>query len=169
MSRSGSGRDHDVVDTSGAQEMGDSFQNLYETIEDDLRKGWSGSTPKRRSVDDLEKAEREKAPEEPSSADTLEERVEEAMEQVESCIAAVFYDQCVSDHLAASPAQLNLSHRLFLPSGSDDASHDEALANRIAALNMLDLGWEHLGVEMDASGAETKGIDIVVAACGKGA
>lgn len=104
VSRSGPGRDHDIVDTSGAQEMGDSFQNLYESIEDDLRKGWSGSTPKRRSVDDLEKAEREKAPEEPSSADSLEERIEEAMEQVESCIAAVFYDQYVSNRLVAPPA-----------------------------------------------------------------
>ena len=33
---------------------------------------------------------------------------------------------------------------------------------------MLDLGWEHLGVEMDTSNPDTKGIDAVIFACGRG-
>lgn len=37
-------------------------------------------------------------------------------------------------------------HRIFSPLGSDDARHDEALASRIAALNMLDLSLDHLGL-----------------------
>lgn len=50
---------------------------------------------------------------------------------------------------------------------SDDGSHDEALASRIAALNMLDLDLEHLGVEVDDE-AGLEGIHDVVASCGEG-
>lgn len=54
-----------------------------------------------------------------------------------------------------------------MPLASDDNSHDEALASRIAALNMLDLDLEHLGVEVDDE-AGLKGIHEVVASCGEG-
>lgn len=63
--------------------------------------------------------------------------------------------------------RIERTNRLFLPSNSDDVSHDEALANRIAALNMLDLGWEHLGVEME-NGGDTSGIDKVALVVGEG-
>ena len=46
---------------------------------------------------------------------------------------------------------------------SDDASHDEALSSRVAALNMLDLGLEHLGVDVGAAGA---GVEAVLKTCG---
>ena len=36
--------------------------------------------------------------------------------------------------------------RLFAPLDSDDSRHDEALASRIAALNLLDLSLDHLGL-----------------------
>ena len=36
--------------------------------------------------------------------------------------------------------------RLFSPLESDDSRHDEALSSRIAALNMLDLSLDHLGL-----------------------
>jgi hypothetical protein len=39
-----------------------------------------------------------------------------------------------------------LIERLFSPIESDDARHDEVLASRIAALNMLDLSLDHLGL-----------------------
>lgn len=39
-----------------------------------------------------------------------------------------------------------LTVRLFSPIESDDARHDEVLASRIAALNMLDLSLDHLGL-----------------------
>ena len=54
--------------------------------------------------------------------------------------------------------------RLFRPSTSDDSSHDEALSSRIAALNMLDLGLEHLGIDVGKAGSAVKN---VVAATGQ--
>lgn len=39
--------------------------------------------------------------------------------------------------------------RLFLPQHSDDASHDEALSSRVAALNMLDLTLGHLDIVLE--------------------
>jgi hypothetical protein len=43
---------------------------------------------------------------------------------------------------------------LFSPSTSDDSKHDVALSSRIAALNMLDLSLEHLGVVVKETVAE---------------
>lgn len=54
--------------------------------------------------------------------------------------------------------------RLFLPPGSDDVSHDEALSSRIAAVNLLDLGLGHLGVEV---GRATREVEALVKACGQ--
>lgn len=59
---------------------------------------------------------------------------------------------------------LIMKFRLFLPSGSDDASHDEALSSRIAALNMLDLSLDHLGVDVRDSGPD---VQRVITACGE--
>jgi hypothetical protein len=56
--------------------------------------------------------------------------------------------------------------RLYLLPNSDDASHDEALSSRVAALNMLDLGLEHLGVDVGAAGP---GVEAVLKACGESA
>jgi hypothetical protein len=47
---------------------------------------------------------------------------------------------------------------------SDDASHDETLSSRVAALNMLDLGLEHLDIHVGDAGPE---LDLVVRACGE--
>jgi hypothetical protein len=47
---------------------------------------------------------------------------------------------------------------------SDDASHDETLSSRVAALNMLDLGLEHLDIHVGEAGSE---LDAVVRACGE--
>lgn len=55
---------------------------------------------------------------------------------------------------------------MYLLPKSDDASHDEALSSRVAALNMLDLGLEHLGVDVGAAGA---GVEAVLKACGDSA
>ncbi len=54
--------------------------------------------------------------------------------------------------------------RLFLPPGTDDASHDEALSSRIAAVNLLDLGLGHLGVEVGKAGRE---VEALVKGCGQ--
>ena len=53
-----------------------------------------------------------------------------------------------------------------MQSTTDDLSHDEALSNRVAALNMLDLGLRHLGIEIDEAVNEEE-LDLVVKACGE--
>ena len=54
--------------------------------------------------------------------------------------------------------------RLFIPSNSDDLSHDEALSSRIAALNLLDLSLGNLGIEIDPGAADQ--MRDVINACG---
>lgn len=56
-------------------------------------------------------------------------------------------------------------NRLYLQPRSDDPTHDEALSSRVAALNMLDLGLEHLDVDISSSNGEEVG--RVVRACGE--
>jgi hypothetical protein len=53
---------------------------------------------------------------------------------------------------------------LFSPTSADDASHDQALSSRVAALNATDLGLAHLGVEVGPVSSE---VDSVVNACGE--
>ncbi len=60
----------------------------------------------------------------------------------------------------------DLNVRLYSLPKSDDASHDEALSSRVAALNMLDLGLEHLGVDVGAAGAS---VTTALKACGESA
>jgi hypothetical protein len=54
--------------------------------------------------------------------------------------------------------------RLFMQPDSDDASHDETLASRVAALNVLDLTLEHLDIDVGGAGEE---LEWVVRACGE--
>lgn len=51
-----------------------------------------------------------------------------------------------------------------MQSFSDDASHDEALSSRIAAVNLLDLSLSHLGVDV---GQSADAVESVVKACGE--
>ena len=53
-----------------------------------------------------------------------------------------------------------------MQSSTDDLSHDEALSNRVAALNLLDLGLQHLGIEIDEAINEEE-LNLVVNACGE--
>ncbi|KII87103.1 hypothetical protein PLICRDRAFT_42742 [Plicaturopsis crispa FD-325 SS-3] len=122
------------------EELSEKFQDFYALLEQDLRAGGSPLLGRRRedvSADD--DRERERRVESDS-------RVREILESVERTICTLFYD------------------KLFLPSTSDDASHDEALTSRIAALNMLDLSLEHLDVHIGDAGP---GLDVVVRACGE--
>jgi len=57
-----------------------------------------------------------------------------------------------------------ISFSLFKQPTTDDASHDEALSNRIAALNLLDLGLGHLGI--DVGDVSESDLHVVVKACG---
>lgn len=75
----------------------------------------------------------------PSVADTpsledfahLEERIDVSLEKLEAAITSTMYD------------------RLFAPAQSHDLQEDENLASRIAALNVLGLDLEHLGIDLD--------------------
>jgi hypothetical protein len=50
-----------------------------------------------------------------------------------------------------------LTDSIFSPLHSDDGRHDEALASRIAALNLLDLSLDHLGLITRPPGEKPKG------------
>ncbi|KAG8897868.1 hypothetical protein FRB99_007867 [Tulasnella sp. 403] len=141
----------------------DSLQEFFSTMEDDLTAYWNAAgsaTTLRRKKSDSALVEDEKAPlsrhgstnsvvvsEEGSRITDKERRIREAMNAIERVICCLFYD------------------KLFAPEGTDDKSHDEALSNRVAALNMLDLTLEHLGVE---AGEDAKvGVEKVVQAVGR--
>ncbi|KAF9440734.1 hypothetical protein P691DRAFT_780012 [Macrolepiota fuliginosa MF-IS2] len=96
------------------------------------------------SVMSVDESEKEK--EKHVAEDVNEARIRGVMELVERTVSSMFYD------------------RLFMQPITDDASHDEALANRVAALNMLDLTLEHLDIEVGQAGKE---VDKVVKACGE--
>ncbi|PBK86415.1 hypothetical protein ARMGADRAFT_1169145 [Armillaria gallica] len=70
------------------------------------------------------------------------------LDRVERTICELFYD------------------RLLHPTQSDDLSHDEALSSRIAALNMLDLGLQHLDIIIDGDVADHEELDSLIQACG---
>lgn len=58
-------------------------------------------------------------------------------------------------------------YRLFMQPSTDDSSHDEALSSRVAALNMLDLGLRHLGIDVGETANASDELDVVVKACGE--
>ncbi|KAH9175901.1 hypothetical protein EDB89DRAFT_1942560 [Lactarius sanguifluus] len=106
-----------------AEELAAQFQAFYAELEEGLFSGGSPSTA-RPIRDNLLEAEQEKARERRSNGKVVsEQHAHEILEAVERVICALFYD------------------RLYL------------LPNRVAALNMLDLGLEHLGVDVGAAGA----------------
>ncbi|KAH7104439.1 hypothetical protein BKA62DRAFT_767512 [Auriculariales sp. MPI-PUGE-AT-0066] len=64
------------------------------------------------------------------------------------------------------PNCIQFYDQLFRPVESDDASHNEALSGHVAALNMLDLSLDHLGVDA-GSGAQEAQVGTVVKKCGE--
>ncbi|KAJ7216388.1 hypothetical protein GGX14DRAFT_358898 [Mycena pura] len=119
------------------EEIGEMVQGFYAKLEEDLRNGGG----RRKAGEVNHEAEDEKEKEE------KETRVHEVLESVERAICGLFFD------------------RLFAPPSSDDSSHDQALSSRVAALNMLDLNLEHLGVDVPSEAAD--GLEKVVMACGQ--
>ncbi|KAG5339356.1 hypothetical protein C0989_004636 [Termitomyces sp. Mn162] len=75
-----------------------------------------------------------------------EAKIQESMETVERTICTLFYD------------------RLYMQPTSDDSSHDETLSSRVAALNLLDLGLEHLDIHVENPSKE---LDLVIRDCGE--
>ncbi|KAJ7026588.1 hypothetical protein C8F04DRAFT_107931 [Mycena alexandri] len=117
------------------EEIGEMVQGFYAKLEEDLRARRKPSESSHHDDED-EKGKEEK-----------DEWVREVLGSVERAICMLFFD------------------RLFAPPTSDDSSHDQALTSRVAALNMLDLNLEHLGVDVPLEAAE--GLEHVVKACGQ--
>ncbi|KAI0299280.1 hypothetical protein BC826DRAFT_996415 [Russula brevipes] len=127
-----------------AEELAMQFQSFYVDLEEGLLAG-GGSPVTARPREGFLEAELEKARERRSNGKS-EQQTRGFLEAVERVVCSLFYD------------------RLYLLPKSDDASHDEALSSRVAALNMLDLGLEHLGVDVGAAGT---GVEALLRACGE--
>ncbi|CAE6426175.1 unnamed protein product [Rhizoctonia solani] len=137
---SSSGSKTPTPDMTSPQACSESIQYFLSGMEDELFAYFGSKRKEDPSVD-------EKAATDRANNEEKDRKMREVMEKVERVICALFYD------------------RLFRPSTSDDASHDDALSSQIASLNMLDLGLNHLGVEIP-SGAE-KGVNEVIKTCGQ--
>ncbi|KAJ6562497.1 hypothetical protein B0H19DRAFT_1144755 [Mycena capillaripes] len=119
------------------EEIGEMVQGFYAKLEEDLRAGGGRRKASEASHDGEDEKEK----------DEKEAWVVEVLGSVERAICTLFFD------------------RLFAPPSSDDSSHDQALSSRVAALNMLDLDLEHLGVDVPPEAAD--GLEPVVKACGQ--
>ncbi|KAJ7481797.1 hypothetical protein FB451DRAFT_1237212 [Mycena latifolia] len=119
------------------EEIGEMVQGFYAKLEEDLRAGGARRKASEASHDGEDEKEKEEK----------ETWVLEVLGCVERAICVLFFD------------------RLFSPQSSDDSSHDQALSSRVAALNMLDLNLEHLGVDVPPEAAV--GLEQVVKACGQ--
>ncbi|THH32050.1 hypothetical protein EUX98_g2138 [Antrodiella citrinella] len=150
----------EISGEDGVEELGRRCQEFYLDLEEELaRRKWRvgkflGHSPHVNGAVSVESASASSGDEKEKDGDDgddqvedeKEKRIREMLENVERTLCSMFYD------------------RLFLQSCSDDASHDEALSSRIAAVNLLDLSLAHLGVDVGTSGVE---VEAVVKACGE--
>lgn len=155
-----------ALDLSTPSKVAETFQDFFSTLEDDITNYWNAAgsptvlgRQRRADVTHLDEedgslsqsqisqdsARLSIAEKDPSDKQL---KVRRALDAVERVVCSLFYD------------------KLFAPEGSDDKSHDQALASRVAALNMLDLTLEHLGVEVAVEGMV--GVEKVVQAVGRG-
>ncbi|KAF9482648.1 hypothetical protein BDN70DRAFT_874835 [Pholiota conissans] len=148
--KSGKDNGNGYIVSTFEESLGDTeerLQDFYLALEQDMRLGGTPFIPKTKERDPESDAEdendREKRENDRMESET---RIREVMEGVERMVTSIFYD------------------RLFMQPTTDDASHDEALSSRVAALNMLDLGLGHLGIEVPDSVNEE--LNAVVNACG---
>ncbi|KAG7092789.1 hypothetical protein E1B28_009110 [Marasmius oreades] len=98
-----------------------------------------------------------------------EKRVREIMERVERVVCACcgLYGrlfpqpspQCISPHPPPSADDVTETE-------ATDSAHDEALASRIAALNLVDLGLTDLDIDTPTSKNQEEALFIVVKECG---
>ncbi|KAJ8516880.1 hypothetical protein ONZ45_g5866 [Pleurotus djamor] len=124
------------------EDLCERFQDFYASLEEDLRGGSTPFLSRKREDQSQSQGVPEATPQKVDS----EAKVMEIMETIERTICSLFYD------------------RIFMQPTSDDASHDEALSGRVAALNMLDLGLEHLDIVVGDMSTE---LNLVVKACGE--
>ncbi|EKM50210.1 uncharacterized protein PHACADRAFT_213959 [Phanerochaete carnosa HHB-10118-sp] len=149
-------------------DVGRRFQDFYAEIEEQLiKRRWRGrrsfgkgvlnhlngsissvsSSAESVSGDEKEDARDEETEKESDAEeDEMEKNIRAVVEAAERTICSIFYD------------------RLFMQSSTDDATHDEALSSRIAAVNLLDLTLGHLGVDV---GDPADAVEAVVKSCGQ--
>jgi len=143
------------------EDISEHFQDFFASLEQDLRASKKVEKASASEVEDTtDREEREK------EVMSIEAKIRETMEAVEQLITWLFYDRLdCSPLIPTSTLTLKHSFRLFSQPTTDDASHDEALSNRIAALNLLDLGLRHLGI--DIGKVNEPDLNAVVNACGE--
>ncbi|BGP17584.1 hypothetical protein JCM10213_001232 [Rhodosporidiobolus nylandii] len=110
--------------SADAETTSEAFQDLLHSARLDLTRNLGAAAPPSASlVDD---------PTNPSLQDfvQLEERVDASLEEVEGVLTGVLYD------------------RLFAPPSTRDLREDANLCSRVAALNVLELDLEHLGLDL---------------------
>ncbi|WWD20698.1 hypothetical protein CI109_105174 [Kwoniella shandongensis] len=144
----------DFDDPTGTGErLQDFMEGIYDDLvahyrsdgQDGLKRKGSGNVPWGRAShvqaqdgdaeSDREKREKAKR----NMEEQIEKDASEGTERVEALVCRLLYN------------------RMFSPLESDDAKHDEALASRIAALNMLDLSLDHLGLITHPEGEQPEG------------
>jgi len=133
----------------------DFIQDFYAKLEDYLRVEFLGTNNHNESSDQ-EKTER--------ATTTREEiMIQSIIELVEKTVCSIFYDRYVLS-LKVLGIFTHWRLRIFAQPQTDDSSHDSALSNRIAALNLLDLTLEHLDIAVEE---ESKlEVEDVVKNCG---
>ncbi|KAM5530813.1 hypothetical protein V8D89_013542 [Ganoderma adspersum] len=163
----------ETVDGGGIEEVARRIQEFWYDLEEEVAKRWeedaakesqkgnrwrrqgkngSGSEGEVEKDQEYEGSEKANGVAEKDDDDEDERNSPKAihtngvMDAVEKAVCSLYYD------------------RLFLPLGTDDASHDEVLSSRIAAVNLLDLGLQHLGVEVGLAGRQ---VEALVKACGE--
>lgn len=115
---------------SSADETSHTYQDLTDAMRVDLNRTLRVRLVKeKRRGRDSETAESELDQDDYVS---LEEKADASLERVEEVVTSILYD------------------RLFAPLASSDSQEDENLASRIAALNMLELSLEHLGLDLSS-------------------
>ena len=140
------------LDFTDPTTTGERLQEFVETIYDDLlihfqadsshifsensdfasmrrKTSWSRRTSGIENLETDEEAKKERKEKQRREGDAkAETNATQATDRVEAVICRLLYN------------------RIFSPLESDDSRHDEALASRVAALNMLDLSLDHLGL-----------------------
>ncbi|GAA5827339.1 hypothetical protein JCM11251_003772 [Rhodosporidiobolus azoricus] len=113
--------------SADAETTSDAFQDAFHAIRLDLTRNLSASLPT-----DLSSSTSPSASAAPALEDfgQLEDRVDHSLELLEALSTSTLYD------------------RLYAPPASRDWQDDENLVSRIAALNVLELDLEHLGLNL---------------------
>ncbi|KAK7041583.1 hypothetical protein VNI00_009170 [Paramarasmius palmivorus] len=182
----------DVGSWKDVEELAATWQMFYADLEDEIRGGGPGSgkgTRDSSEVDDSETNEKESLMSASVSASVSEEggekeqeiqdeeavdaeerqeredaRVRVILERVEKVLCS---DNGVYGRLFPQPSPQ--CSPLSAEDAAEDAAHDEALASRIAALNLVDFGLADLDVDVGTRDKETqeKNLMDVVKACGQ--